>query len=215
MKLQELLTETGDNTVPFHIAKSGPDECRIDAPDIGLMTFLTRIGGQVFIDFSVGGRQDKTGSGNAFQIFATVGAILDKCLDRFINDQDIMVTFGADKLEPSRVKLYNRLAPRVTKILGPSWRFTHGNERPGFPVKNYMWIRRPESLNEVAVASTWITNLVYTRKTKTLTMALNNGRRYAIKGISRQSFERWKDSPSKGKYFHQHIRNTFNIDRIR
>ena len=76
-------------------------------------------------------------------------------------------------------------------------------------------MRLQELLIEVAVKSTWITDLVYTRSTKTLTMTLNNGKRYAIKGISRQSFERWKDSESKGKYFHQHIRDKFNINRTR
>lgn len=76
-------------------------------------------------------------------------------------------------------------------------------------------MRIAEILKEVAVASTWITDLAYNRKNKILTMTLNNGRQFAIEGISRQSFDRWKSSPSKGQYFHQHIRDHFPIKRIR
>ena len=70
-------------------------------------------------------------------------------------------------------------------------------------------------LKEVAVVSTWITNLTYTRNTKTLTMTLNNGRAFAIDGVSRQTFDRWKADKSKGQYFHQHIKDTFPVKRIR
>jgi hypothetical protein len=76
-------------------------------------------------------------------------------------------------------------------------------------------MRIAEILKEVAVASTWITNLVYTRASKTLTMTLNNGRQFSIQGVSRQTFDRWKSAPSKGQYFHEHIRDRFPVKRIR
>lgn len=76
-------------------------------------------------------------------------------------------------------------------------------------------MRAIEFLAEKRVESAWITDLIYTRPTKTLTMQLSNGRRFSIKGISRSIFERWIKSPSKGRFFHQNIRTVYDINRIK
>lgn len=69
-------------------------------------------------------------------------------------------------------------------------------------------------LNEVKVMSSWISDVRYNRKARLLTMILNNGRAYLIDGISRHMFDRWKSAPSKGRFWHSHIKNKYNVRRI-
>lgn len=76
-------------------------------------------------------------------------------------------------------------------------------------------MRAVEILNEKPVESSWITDLTYNRPNKTLTMRLSNGRTYSIPGITRTTFERWANSGSKGRYFQDRIRDTYNITRIK
>lgn len=78
-----------------------------------------------------------------------------------------------------------------------------------------MLMRASEILNEKPVKSTWITDLIYNRPNKVLTMRLSNGRTYSILGITRTAFERWVNAPSKGKHFQDRIKNTYNINRIK
>jgi len=70
-------------------------------------------------------------------------------------------------------------------------------------------------LTEKPVESTWITDLVYTRPTKTLTMRLSDGKSYKIPGISRATFETWYKANSKGKFFHNFIKNKYQVTRSR
>jgi hypothetical protein len=72
-----------------------------------------------------------------------------------------------------------------------------------------------EILNEKPVESTWITNLTYNRPNKVITMQLSNGRTFSIPGITRATFERWTKSPSKGKFWHEKIKGTYNTKRIK
>ena len=77
-------------------------------------------------------------------------------------------------------------------------------------------MRIVEILTEVSINnSSWITSLLYNRKNKIITMGLNTGRQYSIKGPSRQTFERWKSVESKGQYWHKHIKDIFPISRIK
>lgn len=71
-----------------------------------------------------------------------------------------------------------------------------------------------ELLNEKPVESAWISDLVYNRPNKVLTMRLSNGVSYSIPNISRRMFERWLKSPSKGFFFHNNIKDTYQINRI-
>ena len=72
-----------------------------------------------------------------------------------------------------------------------------------------------EFLNETAVESTWITSLTYNRPNKILTMQLSNGKTYSIPGITRTMFERWINSTSKGRFFHDKIKDTYRSTRIK
>ena len=72
-----------------------------------------------------------------------------------------------------------------------------------------------EILKEKPVESTWITNLWYNRPNKVITMSLSNGRSFSISGITRTGFENWINSSSKGKYFHDRIKDIYEISRIK
>jgi hypothetical protein len=76
-------------------------------------------------------------------------------------------------------------------------------------------MRAVEILNEKPVQSSWITDLLYNRPNKTITMRLSNGKAYSIPGITRTGFERWVKSPSKGQYFQEKIRDTYQVRRIK
>jgi len=75
-------------------------------------------------------------------------------------------------------------------------------------------MKASEILNEKPVESTWIVNLMYNRPNKVLTMRLSDGSAYSIPGITRGTFEQWIKSPSKGEFFHNRIRDTYNINKI-
>jgi hypothetical protein len=76
-------------------------------------------------------------------------------------------------------------------------------------------MRADEILNEKAVESSWITNLTYNRPNRVITMRLSNGKSFSIPGTSRATFEQWTKSGSKGKYFHDKIKNTYRVNRIK
>ncbi len=71
-----------------------------------------------------------------------------------------------------------------------------------------------ELLTEKPVDSSWITDLVYNRPNKTLTMRLSNGRSFSVPNITRSMFERWTKSPSKGQFFHNYIKDRYLVTRI-
>jgi len=76
-------------------------------------------------------------------------------------------------------------------------------------------MKASEILREKPVESAWITDLIYNRPNKVLTMRLSNGKSYSIPNITRAIFERWTKSGSKGQFFHQHIKDTYNVKRIK
>lgn len=76
-------------------------------------------------------------------------------------------------------------------------------------------MRATEFLVEKKVQSTWITDVRYNRPQRILTMTLSNGRQFLIPGASRQTFERWIGSPSKGRFFHEFIKGQYPINRVK
>lgn len=75
-------------------------------------------------------------------------------------------------------------------------------------------MRAWEVLNEKAVASTWIVDLMHNRPRREITMKLSDGKLYRIFGITRTGAEKWIKSPSKGEYFHENIKPYHQITRI-
>jgi hypothetical protein len=76
-------------------------------------------------------------------------------------------------------------------------------------------MRAEEIINEKQVESSWITDLTYNRPNRTLTMRLSNGKTYSIPGITRTTFEQWTKTSSKGRYFHNRIKDSYDVKRIK
>lgn len=220
MRLSEILlenkiTEVFDSPHPYSISYSDDEAVEILCPDLDLAVYLTRGLGEsleedtVFIEFAVNGKYELTGTGNAIAIFSTVIDILKTNLTKFIKDSKI-VEFGADLSEPSRVRLYRRIAPKISSILGPKWQYL---SKSSPTQRRYMWVRQ-DLITEKAVQSSWITDITYNRPNRVLTMRLSNGRTYSIPGIQRGMFDRWTASPSKGIFFHQQIKDRYQVNRI-
>lgn len=75
-------------------------------------------------------------------------------------------------------------------------------------------MRAEEILCEKPVMSAWISDLIYNRPNKVLTMRLSNGNSYSIPNITRSVFERWLKAPSKGFFFHNNIKDTYTVNKI-
>jgi len=80
---------------------------------------------------------------------------------------------------------------------------------------NIYGMKATEILNEKPVDSSWITDLVYNRPNKVVTMRLSNGRSFSIPGITRTTFEQWVKAGSKGRYFHDRVKDTYEVSRIK
>ena len=72
----------------------------------------------VFV-FDANGSQEITGSGNQFQVFATIGSIFKDAVKRAKPD---VILFKAE--EASRVRLYNALLPKIAKSIGYGYTYT-------------------------------------------------------------------------------------------
>lgn len=71
---------------------------------------------------------------------------------------------------------------------------------------------RLEELLETSVKSSWIKDLTITGNHAT--MLLRNGKTYQILDIDPAVFEHWLNSPSKGIYYNNEIKDTYNINRV-
>lgn len=144
MRVGEFLVELADSPAEFSTG-CDDDVCELLAPDIGLSLYLTRGLSKnleneiVYVEFAVRGEYGLTGGGNAVKILSTVMAMLRQELPRFIVKTDRYVSFGAEKSEPSRVKLYRRAVPLISSILGSGWKFEP--ESSGGSLETYTWVR--------------------------------------------------------------------------
>lgn len=147
MKLNEVfLTELGNAPYPYY-ANIGDDYTEV-LTDNGLAVYFStypsrrnRFRNTIIIEFTVNGQAKITGGGDAVRILSTVKSILSKYLPKGITPKVDTVTFGADKSEPSRVKLYRRAAPIISQILGNEWVFNEGPESDA-SLHEFTWTRR-------------------------------------------------------------------------
>ena len=75
-------------------------------------------------------------------------------------------------------------------------------------------MRAAEFLIEKAVESSWITDIVYNRPNRVLTMRMSDGKAYSVPNITRTTFEQWLKAPSKGQFFHRYIKDVYPVKRI-
>ena len=75
-------------------------------------------------------------------------------------------------------------------------------------------MRAAEILNEQPVQSAWISDLTYNEPNHVLTMRLSNGNTYSILDIDKDVYEQWLKAPSKGFFFHNNIKDTYQVNKI-
>ena len=70
--------------------------------------------------------------------------------------------------------------------------------------------------NRPQIDSAWISDLTYDRANKEITMYLyggpgKSGGSYKVENITRNMFDEWRNSHSKGKFYWAHIKDQYNI----
>jgi hypothetical protein len=75
-------------------------------------------------------------------------------------------------------------------------------------------MRIDEIVTEDPVQSTWISDLTLQQNQQDITVALGNGRRYKVRGAGKDIYRAWVQAASKGKFWHEQIRNRFVISRL-
>jgi hypothetical protein len=70
-------------------------------------------------------------------------------------------------------------------------------------------------LCERAVESSWIRDLRFSKKQRLITLTVASGRVYTIVGATPELYQKWVDTSSKGKFFHQYIKGKFKVWRVK
>jgi hypothetical protein len=129
MNVKEIITELGNAPYSSAVTYADSKNVEIVSHDLGLAVNLTVNNfNNVEIEFTVNGKLSIAPNKNPYAVLSTVYDILSKELVKFIdNYQKIernriyVVQFYA--VESSRIKLYDRCVPIISKILGPDWKF--------------------------------------------------------------------------------------------
>ena len=152
MLVNEILTELKDNPEPFSVVSMDNDYAEIAADSIGLTLYLARSlgpGGEndmITLEFSVNGKYNITGKGNAFKILSTVMAMIRQQLPRFMKRTDKYVAFTSEAYEPSRTSLYRRATPQITGLLHTldyAWHIDTDTDKYGYSANTvpFIWTR--------------------------------------------------------------------------
>ncbi len=76
-------------------------------------------------------------------------------------------------------------------------------------------MRWAEIMTEAEVESSWISNITYNRPNRTLTLTLGDGKVYKVSRIPRTMYDKWRVSPSKGKFFHDAVKGKYPVSRLK
>lgn len=113
MKSSEFLTETGDNPYPTPSRWSNNGDGvkkTIQLPSGNYLEIeITAEYNKALVNFYVGGSQKITGHGDAIRIFSTVGNAIN---DYVRKKRPEILCFTGHIFDPSRIRLYDRLAKR-------------------------------------------------------------------------------------------------------
>lgn len=152
MRANEFLVEWGDQPVEYTEVYNSGNSQIFNAPALELSVefFATKLAKNIIgtsIGFDVKDMYHLTGKGNAVKILSTVSQIIKDNLPGFVTrTKSTDLVFTADVTEPSRIKLYDRIVPMITKCLGSSWHYIDEGSN-GFKKKTYKWVKT-ESLDE-------------------------------------------------------------------
>ena len=148
MRARDFITELGDAPYNYKLDKDASDpgsEWYFHAPTSvgGLMVMFNYHLGQLSIEFTLDGEYEQSNKGDQFKILSTVYNIIKRELPKIVANTDIdSVIFTANAENAARVKLYRRIAPQISKILGPEWKF---EERSNFAMTiAFIWRREQQ-----------------------------------------------------------------------
>ena len=68
-------------------------------------------------------------------------------------------------------------------------------------------------VTEAPVESSWITDITLADD-GSVTVALNDGKRYSVEGVGDAVYQQWMNAPSKGKFFHEQIKDNYEVRRL-
>lgn len=84
----------------------------------------------------------KAKHGEQFKILNTVWKTITEELPTFITSDIDQIIFTSDASETSRVSLYDKIAPKLTNILGNEWKYTP-KKYEDIDEVYYIWVRKP------------------------------------------------------------------------
>lgn len=62
--------------------------------------------------------------------------------------------------------------------------------------------------------SSWIAELVLQDNQRDVTMVLGDGKRYRVNRIGPGVYQQWMQAPSKGRFWHDQIKNRYTVTRL-
>lgn len=140
---EQRLFELGDSS--YAVTEIAPSHF-IANTELGILDLLfEKIDNNLYINFKVDEQYSVSGKaerGEQFKILSTVWQTINKKLPAVLTNNIDQVIFSADTSELSRVSLYNKIAPKITKLLGDKWEYTtkkYDNE------VYYVWAKQPDN----------------------------------------------------------------------
>jgi hypothetical protein len=64
------------------------------------------------------------------------------------------------------------------------------------------------------VISSWIAELVLQDNQRDVTMVLGDGKRYRVNRIGPGVYQQWMQASSKGRFWHDRIKNQYTVTRL-
>lgn len=68
-------------------------------------------------------------------------------------------------------------------------------------------------VTEAPVVSSWITDITLADD-DSVTVALNDGKRYRVEAVGDAVYQQWLTAPSKGRFFHEQIKDNYEVRRL-
>lgn len=74
---------------------------------------------------------------------------------------------------------------------------------------------RELTIREDPVLSSWIANITLVKnRSGDVTMRLKNGNTYSVKRVGPELYQAWLTSGSKGQFWHNQIKNNYDVVRL-
>lgn len=75
-------------------------------------------------------------------------------------------------------------------------------------------MRLRQIINEAPVMSSWIADLTLMNNSRDVVMALGDGKRYRINALGPSVYQQWIQAPSKGRFWHERVKQNYVATRL-